>query len=383
MSKFLELKNTRPAQNELIKFHSYSSIFALGLFVFLVANLFWYAPISHVDFYDELWGPAHLLLQGKSPYDTSSLNPMQPAAWFPMAIGFYFPLGWLSEEIATQVWLIINIIEICVIIYIAQGESRTLYNTVILAALCFFFPPTLHHFALGQISVSIVLWLVLAIHFVDKDQQWMAAFLIALAFSKPHMAILPTLGLCYYYFLRRPGAVFSFLGKVLVMALLLCMPLFVAFPKWIPDAIVSMSKNPSWQHPSLFVFFPKHLGPWGYVAWGLIVVVVLIFCYFQWRHHSPRDSMYWSLALAPLISPYIGSWDFVVLFPLLILTFSQADWKRKIFLMLSYAVAWRLMALVQMQNSGLNYFFWWVPLWFIGTIILVFDWKNSKIVNGA
>jgi hypothetical protein len=54
------------------------------------------------DFYNELWGPAHLLVRGESPYDTSSLNADLPAVWPPMAIGVFAPLGWLSEKTASR-----------------------------------------------------------------------------------------------------------------------------------------------------------------------------------------------------------------------------------------------------------------------------------------
>ena len=107
----------------------------------------------------------------------------------------------------------------------------------------------------------------------------------------------------------------------------------------------------------------------------LLILAVLIFCYFRWKYNSPEVALYWSLALSALVSPYIGGWDFVILFPLLIFTFAQADWIRKVFLIISYSLAWYLMALAQTQHSGLNYYFWWVPTWFIATIVLATKWK--------
>jgi hypothetical protein len=295
-----------------------------------------------------------------------------------MAIGFFFPLGLLKADVATQVWLILNIIQLCVIIYVVLGREATVYDTGISAILCFFFPPLLHHFALGQISITVVLCLVLAVEFLVKDYQWNVAFLIALAFSKPQLAVFPALGLFYDCYLYKRQTMISLLTKILLMLVLLCVPLFVAFPNWIPDAIKSVSELPAWPHPSLFVVLPEYLGAWGYVVLGLIFIAILIYVDFHWKHNSPRNAMYWSMALPALISPYIGSWDFVVLFPLLISTFSQAAWKWKLFMLISYYGAWRLMALVQTQHGGLNYYFWWVPLWFICTSLIVTFWKSRE-----
>ncbi len=334
--------------------------------------------MPRMDFYNELWGPAYLLVRGRSPYDTSSLNPVLPAAWLPMAIGLFFPLGWLSENAALQVWFIFNIIELCVIVYMAQENDRSLYNTVLTALLCFFFPLTLNHFNLGQISITITLCIIFAGYFLGNEQQWPVAFFIALACSKPHLASLVVLGIsCRYYAHGGIKALVSFLGTVIFFVLVLCAPLFIAYPNWIPDAIKSMTHNPFWYYPSLFVLFPRYIGAWGYLAWGLVVLLVVALGFNLWTKFPQRDAMYWSLALAPLVSPYIGSWDFVVLFPLLILTFVKAGWNQKIFLIIIYGIAWYGMTLVQMEEVSHNHFFWWVPIWFIGALALVTDWKTG------
>ena len=40
-------------------------------------------------------------------------------------------------------------------------------------------------------------------------------------------------------------------------------------------------------------------------------------------------------------------------------------------LVVGYVLAWLGMALVQMQPSSDNHFFWWVPLWFVLLIAVV------------
>jgi hypothetical protein len=360
-------------------FHTYASVFALTLMAVVVSYLFWSLMLPRMDFYNELWGPAFLLVHGQSPYDTVSLNPNLPAAWLPMAVGFFFPLGWLPEGFALQVWYVFNILEICLIVYFAQGRNRNLYNTVALALICFFFPLTFNHINLGQFSITITLCWVFVAYFLEKDRRWLSALCIALALSKPHLGFLVMLGLSYHDY-QRGGlrVMFSSWARIFAMCLLLCVPLFMAYPNWIPDAFVSMGQNPPWAYPSLYILFERFFGAWGYVLWGFTTLIVIGANFWLWKKLPVKNAVYWSLALAPLVTPYVGSWDFVVLFPLLILTYVNVDWKRKVFLWVAYCIAWFGMARIQMLAESHNHFFWWVPLWFIGAVILVTDWKDKR-----
>ena len=384
MNETINHEEKKLACDELKAFHKYASIIVLVLMGILAVWLFRQLAAPRMDFYNELWGPASLLVQGKSPYDTSSLNTNLSAAWFPMAIGFFFPLGWLPESAALQVWFIFNIIELCAIIYIVQGDDRSAYNTGILVLLCLFFPPTLNHFSLGQISITVTLCLVLAVHFANKERHWLSAFCVALAFSKPHLALLAGLGLSYRHYLHgKARGMISFWARTLIMSLALCLPLFIAHPNWIPDAILSMKQNPFWLYPSLFILFQRYFDAWGHIMWGATSIFTIWLCYLLWRRLPPANAMVWSLALVPLLSPYVGSWDFVVLLPLLILTFVKINRVRKVFLIILYAAAWYGMALVQMQVSSHNHFFWWVPLWFLGMSAFMTNWKTDNLSGCA
>ena len=374
------LGNKKLNQYQLSAFHKYSSMFALGLIAAFITYLFWKLIMPRMDFYNELWGPAYLLVQGKSPYDTASLNPVLPAVWFPMAIGFFFPLGWLSEKNALQAWYVFNIIEICVVVYLAQGNKRSLYNTVLLALLCFFFPFTLNHFNLGQFSITVMLCLMLSAHFAEKRQDWLAAFFLALALSKPQLGIIAVFGLSVFYFKRNGfSGVFRFGLQTFLMALLMSLPLFISHPVWIPDWFKSMLSNYTWLHPSLFSLLRQSLGVWGTFIWLALMLVALGISYQLWMKFPPSVAMMWSLGITTIVTPYVWSWDFVLLLPIWMYTFVQADWKRKALLLLFYAIAWYGMALVQAQEGSQNQYFWWAPLWFMGTLALVTNWELDKL----
>jgi hypothetical protein len=154
--------------------------------------------------------------------------------------------------------------------------------------------------------------------------------------------------------------------------------LFIAYPNWIPDMLTSMGRNGYWSFPSLYVLFDRFLGTTvGYSLAGIVTLIVLGINFVLWKKLPIRNAMYWSLALAPLTTPYVGSWDFVVVFPLLISTYANTNWKQKFFIWVSYLIAWGLMARIQMMASSHNHYFWWVPLWFIATIVLVLNWEKT------
>lgn len=357
-------------------FHAHASIIILVLAAVLVSYLFWNLMMPRMDFYNNLWGPAYLLTQGKSPYDTASLNPVLPALWFPMAIGFFSPLGWLSENAAIKTWFIFNVIEICAVVYFVQGNKLSLYNTLAMALLCFFFPFVLNHYNLGQFSITVTLCLILSTYFAENQWDWLAACFLALALSKPQLGIMAVFGLSVFYF-QHSGlkGVFSFGLQTFVMTLVMSLPLFISHPAWIPDWLRNMQANPAWLHPSLFSILRQSIGIWGTFIWAAMLIFALVVSYQLWVKLPPHAAVLWSLGITTIITPYVWSWDFVLLLPILIYTFAQVDWKRKTLLLILYAIAWYGIALVQLQEGSQNQYFWWVPLYFMGAVALVTDWK--------
>jgi hypothetical protein len=360
-------------------FHKYTSVLMLALIAVAVSYLFWNLMLPRMDFYNELWGPAYLLVHGQSPYDTTNLNPILPAVWLPMAIGLFFPLGLVPENLALQIWFIFNVIEICVIVYFAQGNKRFLYNTVLLALLCFFSPFVLNHFNLGQFSITAMLCLMLSTYSSEKQWNWLAAFFLALGLSKPQLGIIAVFGLSVLYFQRNGiKGVLYFGSQTFLMALLMSLPLFISYPAWIPDWFRSMQSNYTWLHPSLFSILSRFMGVWGIFIWVAILMLSLAVTHQLWMKFPPLVAMMWSLGITTIVTPYIWSWDFVLLLPIWIYTFAQVDWKRKTLLLILYVIAWFGMAQVQALKGSSNDYFWWVPLWFVGAVVLVTNWKLKR-----
>lgn len=360
------------------RFHLYATVVILGLFVLVMSSVFWNILPPRKDLYNELWGPASLLVDGKSPYDTSSLNPELPAAWLPMSIGFFFPIGWMSEESAPLFWLTLNLVEIGALVFIAQRKYDPAHLSILTAILAFTFPPVIHHLLLGQFAITMTLCVVLAILLIVRGDHWAGAFLLALGLSKPHLMTVTMLGLSVLYF-QSGGtrSMLKFWGRVLTAAFVLCIPLFIGYPNWIPDAVASMTSNPPWTYPTLLETFVGHLGNFGYLPWGLIVVGTIFAALNLWKRYEPSIAAFWSLGLALLTTPYLGSWDFVVLLPLIVFTFMQSNGFRKAALFFLLALSWGAMAYQQVQENFHNYFFWWVPVWTLGIVALI-TWRNTS-----
>jgi hypothetical protein len=331
----------------------------------LIALTFRELPATRRDFYDNIWAPANLLLHGQNPYSSAGIKTGLPTLWLPMALGVLLPLGMLDAEAAARIWFIISVIEVALIVLLGQGEARKPINTVIAALILYLFPATIQHFVLGQFALTAALCLMLAARLAGRGRDWEAAFLLALASSKPQLAFLAGIGLLYFYWRRsglRGSALFG--GRFALCTLVLTLPMLASPAPWFSAWWENMRNNPAWLHPSLFALFRDWLGAWGYAIYAAIAILGLAACIWVWRQDHPEKAMLWTLALTTIIAPYVWSWDFVLLMPLWIAAFARADWRGKLLLLVVYAAGWLGMAAVQQFAQAKNQAFWWVPLWF-------------------
>jgi hypothetical protein len=226
-----------------------------------------------------------------------------------------------------------------------------------------------------------MLCLIASAHFAERDINWLAACFLALGLTKPQLGFLAVAGFSVFHF-QRSGVmgVIRFGLQTLFMSILMSLPLFIAYPGWIPDYIKSMQANSTWPHPSVFSLLRQSIGDWGILIWALLLVTSLVIIYKLWVTFPPHIAMLWSIGITTVISPYIWSWDFVLLLPIWIFTYANSYWKRKVFLLAAYAIGWSGMVYVQLQAASHEQHFWWAPLWFMGTIFLAANWgiKQNK-----
>lgn len=382
MLRELRKKDIKLSPASVETFQLIMKILILLVFVMGVTAVYLKLLPPRKDLYNELWGPAYLLVHGQSPYNTASLNPILPAAWLPMSIGFFAPLGWLSEESALVFWFLFSLIEMAMVIFLVSQDHKSAINIFIVSLFAFGFPSTIYHLLLGQFSITTTLCVVIAVYLIYKEKHWLAAFLLALGLSKIHLMTLTILGLSIFYY-QQDGLknMFLFWYRVGIASLILSLPLFIAYPDWIPDAIASMTSNAPWAFPTLQKFFIYTFGSVGIVLWVLSVVLTITVSLLLGKRLDIMNATFWNLGLALLISPYIGSWDFVSLLPLWLSTYLSAKGRMKLFMIISYLVAWWLMARIQGLEESHNHYFWWVPVWFLVSVAIVtYNQKTIKTV---
>jgi hypothetical protein len=345
-------------------------LFAAGWFVQTFEFTSW-------DFRNELWAPSHLLWRGESPYNTTIIFPVSLAVWFPQIIGLFFPLGLLTEHQAANTWLLFNT---GLLVYLTWrlmtqaggGKPGVSYFSIILV-LVFLFPPTYRLIKLGQVDILIMTAIILGTRQLEQRRYLPGAFFYLLALAKPQLAVvcLPSL-IGYWLFVKRdPVGVAKFALSACFSFLALTLPLWLAYPKWYVDFISNLSANPSWAHPSIFFQLRSALGTTGVVLWSVLFLSALAISLFLWRQKGPSYAVPWSLALTTLVSPYIWSWDFTLLLPLLIDTAVRIKGRLGRVVLLGFhllAIVLTIFSLSNPRSSG-DDSLWWFPVLMLTGVI--------------
>ena len=273
---------------------------------------------------------------------------------------------------ASNLWFVFNIIWFLLIIWISSGSLRprpVLFATALLLSLIF--PPSVTHFWSGQVSILITLALLAAVLWSDKMSVGWLAILMTISLSKPQLAVLVLPGFMIDT-IKKEGAQKSFhlLLYLIGCILLFTIPLFVAYPAWFPDFIWSLQQNPSWAQPSTLHFLRSLIPNGGEAIWFMLVISLFMLNIRLWTTLPNQDAIYWSLALTPLITPYIWTWDFVMLLPLFIASLFRAKTKISLVVLLGgYLLSWGLIMNLKNQGEVNEAFFWWVPWMWIAFVI--------------
>lgn len=335
------------------------------------------------DFMNNLWAPGHLLLQGKSPYNISVINDVGSAVWMPPAIGIFWPIGILPLQQASNVWWIITLIALITVVWLSSGKKHPpKFTFVVTLFLVFLFPPTISHFSLGQVTILTSLVLIVISVYGHRLHPFIISVLIALALSKPQLTIFVLPGFFLYY-LREKGLPRTLqLGLYSILAVAITsLPLFFFYPQWIPDFIRNQITNPSWAHPSSLFILQSNFKEIGQAIWWLFLLVGSGVNLFLWARLPKREAAAWSLALTTLITPYVWSWDFVLLIPLLVIyLFRKLPGYAKTLIYFGIIACWGVLAFLKFSGYTSDELYWWVPWYLVGLILLVssLDWIHAN-----
>lgn len=321
------------------------------------------------DLRNNLWGPAFLLTHDGSPYAVNLLFDNSNAVWFPMLIGLLFPLGWLTQNQVAGIWMVGNVASLFIICWLVSGKPRPPLTTFALTAACVLvFPATITHLLQGQFTIIAMLLLWLVARDVNKNNFVFKGFVIAMALTKPQLSLLVLPGLVIAH-ARISGfkATLRFIGSTCLWIPLLLTPLWLVYPGWTADFIMALQRNQvSWAQPSLYSLLPLWLGTAGLLIWGMLASGGFVINIWVWLNRRPETAVLWSMALTTLVSPYIWSYDFVLLAPLAVHTAFWANTSTaKMIMGIGYAISWGATVWIRLSTDNSDSRFWWVTWLFI------------------
>ncbi len=338
-------------------------------------------PLSSWDFRNNLWGPAHLLVTGRSPYRIDQLFDGSNSVWLPTTIGALSPLGLLSLGQATTLWGVAAFVTYGVILFVSmQTDKPALLWLAVALLMAFLFPSYLSHVGLGQFSIFSILLAFLIAELLDRRAPvWGLALCLVLMCTKPQLVPLVGIGVLGVLYqrggLRAWAALVTWSG---VFTALFLMPLFLRFPDWIEGMVWAFTRNAVWLQPSSLHSLSTSLGTVGIILWAALTLFTLAVTVWQWRHMPARDAVVWSLALTVLVTPYVWSYDFVLLIPLLIYTlFGVRWWLPRSVLTLGYAVVWGYFVYLRVASTNSDEVFWWIPG--ICLVLILLCWGLNRL----
>jgi hypothetical protein len=105
-------------------------------------------------------------------------------------------------------------------------------------------------------------------------------------------------------------------------------------------------------------------------VWAILFGAATLFNGRLWWQKPGLEALWWSLALTPLVSPFIWSWDFVLLLPLFVwCLFHLRSRVAQVILGAGYLVNWYLMMRVILTTDGSDHYFWWGS-WFLMLVMI-------------
>lgn len=358
-------------------------IFFSLLFLLLIGIIFWIIYSKYPpgwDFNNNLYLPSYLLVQNLNPYDIHGLVDNGTALWFPMVLGLFFPFGYLDLQRANNIWMLVNLVSIFSLIYISSNQKKpSLIKLLIAGSFIFIIPSTIAHINLGQISILICLSLVIIIMFDEILPIWATGLLLSFSLTKPQLVVLFIPAYLFYIF-RNQGwkSVLSLIFWTTFGVIIFSLPVFFTKTNWLNSLIFNLKSNPIWQHPSIITILSSSLNEYGFLLRYSFLLVGLILALFLVSRSGNKIVFLWILALTTVFSPYIWSWDFVFLYPLMLYIMFQI---KSVFedLLLFAGYFFIIGIFLSLRLSGVinDIDFWWVP-WSLVAVTLFAQWLSEK-----
>ena len=337
-----------------------AALFVL-LAIFISSRFF---PVGG-DFRNNLWGPANLLVHYMSPYGIKNLFDSVNAVWMPVIIGLFFPIGYLPLQTAFNLFSLLNLCALFGMAFLlTRNAAKPLTRWLAAIIVLVIFPATVSQFVMGQVSLLICMDYLFLIVYFDRLKPVVIGALLAFSFTKPQLALLFLPAFLVLYCRKFGfGNLMRVIGSIIAWILLFCLPLFLFYPGWIPDFLANLVGNSQWQYPTLYAFLLNSTAfrANAVTLGGIFLLLGICLAVFLTLRRNRIDALLWSLALTPLFSPIVWSWDFVLLLPMFVYLMGEPKSKRNGWLLYGgYTVC---ILFFIMLRSGINsdHLSFWVP----------------------
>jgi hypothetical protein len=191
--------------------------------------------------------------------------------------------------------------------------------------------------------------------------------------SKPQLAILIVPG--YFIIYLKENGINQALQLVFYSILTIgitSLPLFFFYPQWVADFISNIMENPAWMHPSSLFILRTTFNEIGNALWWLLFIVISGVNLWLWVRLPKREAAIWSLALTTIITPYVWSWDFVLLIPLFTSYLYQKMPRHSTWLLyIAFISCWSMIAYLKLTGQTSEELYWWVPWYLIGFFLII------------
>lgn len=348
-------------------------VVGLILVSFVIAVISAGVPSAAWDFRNNLWAPTHLLVSGLSPYRIDQLFQGSNAVWLPTAIGAFLPLGALPLNQASMLWSFVGLgaVFICVIAATRVQRPQPVWLAVALLTV-FLFPSTVSHFHFGQFTF---IALLLAMSIADMLERgwklWAVALALVLSATKPQVVMLFGVGVLVWMLRERGFVGVAWLAAWgAVWTALMIAPLFLLFPDWIDGMLWAFGRNPTnWFHPSTLMQLRHALGDAGVLIWAGLLGIAVLATIVLWLRLQPSLAVIWTMGITPLVMPYVWSYDFVLMLPLLVFTlFHVQAIAARLLWVIGCGVIWTVFLSSRAQGLIYDEVYWWVPWAVFGVI---------------
>lgn len=352
------------------------ALLGIAAYTVLLHQAYTWRGNTHPDFYIE-WTGSRVALKGGNPYSKETTQAIQigskghllPPEEDQLAfvspfyrVFFNAPVAFLPYDWAAALWHVLmqSMLVAGVLLFIRSLSWHASPSELMLLMLVTFFAyPTFGGIMLGQVAIGVLALLLIAFWAMRHRHDSIAGCCLALATVKPHLALLPVLGILLWASVRqRPRVLIGFATTLAGLASLS----FAFFPAWLKEFVLAVSRYPTYKNVQTGPGFllSGHSAPvW---AWTLEVGAI-VGMLATWRTARRYSSHRWmegafatTMAMTTFVLPQTSPVDRMFLLPALLLFMRDAStWLGRVALaILAVGGTWALYAFGYRTHYNLN-----------------------------